>query len=83
MDVNDLAEELSYSSSDSIYVVTFDNLLKQVFTPFKTSVLSDVGELLKGQIVWVEQVRMTLQLKTVFIVDGKAYYHFHFGFIIE
>jgi hypothetical protein len=35
MDVNDLAEELSYSSSDSIYVVTFDNLLKQVFTPFK------------------------------------------------
>jgi hypothetical protein len=83
MDVNDLAEELSYSSSDSIYVVTFDNLLKQVFTPFKTSVLSDVGELLKGQIVWVEQVRMTFQLKTVFIVDGKAYYHFHFGFIIE
>jgi hypothetical protein len=83
MDVNDLAEELSYSSSDSIYVVTFDNLLKQVFTPFKTSVLSDVGELLKGQIVWVEQVRMTLQLKTVFIVYGKAYYHFHFGFIIE
>lgn len=83
MDVNDLAEELSYSSSDSIYVVTFDNLLKQVFTPFKTSVLSDVGELLKGQIVWVEQVRMTLQLKTVFIIDGKAYYHFHFGFIIE
>ncbi len=83
MNVNDLAEELSYSSSDSIYVVTFDNLLKQVFTPFKTSVLSDVGELLKGQIVWVEQVRMTLQLKTVFIVDGKAYYHFHFGFIIE
>ena len=83
MDVNDLAEELSYSSSDSIYVVTWDNLLKQVFAPFKTVVLSDVGQLSKGEIVWVEQVKVTIQLKTVFIVDSKAYYHFHFGFIIE
>jgi hypothetical protein len=83
MDVNDLADELSYSSSDSIYVVTWDNLLKQVFTPFKTIVSSDVGQLSKGEIVWVEQVRMTVQLKTVFMVDSKAYYHYHFGFIIE
>tara|TARA_B110000902_G_scaffold39739_1_gene42608 strand:+ start:71 stop:322 length:252 start_codon:yes stop_codon:yes gene_type:complete len=83
MDINDLAEELSYSSSDSIYVVTWDNLLKQVFAPFKTVVLSDVGQLSKGEIVWVEQVKVTIQLKTVFIVDGKAYYHFHFGCIID
>lgn len=83
MDINDLAEELSYSSSDSIYVVTWDNLLKQVFTPFKTVVLSDIGQLSKGEVIWVEQVKVTIQLKTVFIVDSKAYYHFHFGFIIE
>ena len=83
MDINKLAEELMYSSSDSIYVITWDNVLKQVFTPFKTIVSSDVGQLFKGQIVWVEQVRMTVQLKTVFIVDSKAYYHYHFGFIIE
>jgi len=83
MDINELAEALMYSSSDSIYVVTWDNLLKQVFTPFKTTVLSDVGQLSKGEIVWVEQIRVTIQLKTVFIVDSKAYYHYHFSFIIE
>ena len=83
MDINELAEALMYSSSDSIYVVTWDNVLKQVFTPFKTVVLSDVGQLSKGEIVCVEQVKVTIQLKTVFIVDSKAYYHFHFGCILD
>jgi hypothetical protein len=83
MDINELAKVLMYCSSDSIYVVTWDNLLKQVFTPFKTVVLSDVGQLSKGEIVWVEQVKVTIQLKTVFIVDSKAYYHFHFGCILD
>ena len=83
MDMKDLAEELSYSSSDSIYVVTWNNALKQVFTPFKTVVLTNIGLLLKGEIVSVDQVKVTLQLKTVFMVEGKAYYHFHFGFIID
>jgi hypothetical protein len=83
MDINELAKVLMYSSSDSIYVVTLDNVLKQVFTPFKTIVLSDVGQLSKGEIVWVEQVRVTIQLKTVFIVNTKAYYHYHFSLIIE
>ncbi|WP_298883673.1 hypothetical protein [uncultured Polaribacter sp.] len=81
--MKDLAEELSYSSSDSIYVVTWDNALKQVFTPFKTVVLTNIGLLLKGEIVSVDQVKVTLQLKIVFIVEGRAYYHFHFGFIID
>jgi hypothetical protein len=83
MDINELAEALMYSSSDSIYVVTWDNVLKQVFTPFKTTVLSDVGQLSKGEIVWVEQIRVTIQMKTIFIVGSKAYYHYHFSLIIE
>jgi hypothetical protein len=83
MDVNELAKELMYSSSNCIYVVTWNNMLKQVFTPFKTIVFSNVGQLLKGQTVTVEKVKITLQLKSVFIVEGKAYYHYHFGFIVE
>jgi hypothetical protein len=83
MNVNELAKELMYSSINSIYVVTWDNLIKQVFTPFKTIVFSDVGQLSKGQIVTVEKIKITIQLKTVFVVDGKAYYHYHFGFIVE
>jgi hypothetical protein len=83
MNVNELAKELMYFSSNCIYVVTWNNILKKVFTPFRTIVYSDVGQLSKGQIVTVEKIKITIQLKTVFVVDGKAYYHYHFGFIVE
>jgi hypothetical protein len=78
-----LAEQLKYSSSEWVFVVTWDNVLKQMFTPFKVLVLSDVGQLVKGEIVLVEQVKVTYQLKTVFMVKGNAYYYFHFDFVIE
>jgi hypothetical protein len=78
----ELAEQLEYSSSDWIYVVAWNNVLKQLFTPFKVAVISSVGELEIGQIVWVSQVKVTPQLKTVYIIEGKAYYFFHFDIII-
>ena len=83
MNINELAEELKYFSSDSVYVVTWNNLLKQVCTPFKILVTSSVGQLFVGDVVWVQKVKITYQLKTVFIVEGQAYYHYHFGFIID
>ena len=79
----DLAEQLKYSSSDWIYIVTWNNLLKQLFTPFEVEVIRSVGELEIGQIVWVSQVKVTPQLKTVYIIEGKAYYFFHFDIIID
>ena len=79
----DLAEQLKYSSSDWIYIVTWNNLLKQLFTPFKVAVISSVGELEICQMVWVSQVKVTPQLKTVYIIEGKAYYFFHFDIIVD
>jgi len=78
-----LAKQLKYSSSEWIYIVTWNNVLKQLFTPFKVLVLSGVGQLKKGEIVLVEQVKVTYQLKTVFVIEGNAYYYFHFDFVIE
>jgi len=73
MNKQDLAEQLKYSSSAWIYIVTWNNLLKQIFTPFKVAVLSPVGQLNRGQVVWVDQVKVTMDLKTVFIIKGSAY----------
>ncbi len=78
-----LAEQLKYSSSEWVYIVTWNNMLKQLFTPFKVLVLSDIGQLIKGEIVLVEQVKVTYQLRTVYVVGGKAYYYFYFDFVIE
>lgn len=82
MDKEDLAEQLKYSSSEWLYVVTRNNILKQLFCPFRVAVLKPVGELVEGQIVWVQAVKVTLCLKTVFIIDGSAYYYYHFNILM-
>lgn len=79
----DLAEQLEHSSSEWIYILTWNNLLKQLFTPFEVEVIRSVGALEIGQIVWVSQVKVTPQLKTVYIIEGKAYYFFHFDIIVD
>ena len=78
-----MAEQLKYSSSECIYIITYNNILKQLFTPFKVAALSSIGVLNKGQIVWVEQVKVTMELKTVFVIEGSAYYYYHFDILIE
>ena len=83
MNKNDLAEQLKYSSSNWIYVVTWNNLLKQIFVPFKVVVISSIEGLVKGRIEWVEAVKVTTELKTVFIINGNAYYYHHFDILIE
>ena len=83
MNKEDLAEQLKYSSSEWIYIVTWNNILKQLFTPFKVAVLRPVGQLSKGQVVWVDQVKVTIDLKTVFVIKGSAYHYYYFNILID
>jgi len=83
MNKQDLAEQLKYSSSQWLYVVTWNSILKQLFCPFRVSVIDAIGGLEAGQIVLVQEVKVTLDLKTVFIIDSKAYFYYHFNIIID
>jgi hypothetical protein len=83
MNKEELYDTLKHSSSDWLYVITWDNMLKQLLCPFKVIVLSPVGLLRKGQLVMVKQVMVTMDLKTVFIIDGSAYYYYHFNILID
>ena len=83
MNKEDLAWQLKFSSSEWIYIVTWNNLLKQVFTPFRVLVLKSVGALSKGEVVSVEQVKVTMHLTTVFIIDGSAYHYYYFDIILD
>jgi hypothetical protein len=78
MTKKELAELLKYSSPREIYVITHYNVLKRVFCPFRVRVLQAIGALKKGQIVLVQEVKVTYELKTVYIIDNEAYYYFHF-----
>ena len=82
MTKKELAELLKYSSPLEIYVITWNNILKRLFCPFEVQVLQDIGTLKTGQFVFVEEIKVTIELKTVFIIDNKAYYYYHFEIVI-
>ncbi|TDD78403.1 hypothetical protein [Flavobacterium caseinilyticum] len=82
MTKKELAELLKYSSPREIYVITHYNVLKQVFCPFRVTVLQEIGVLKRGQIVLVQEIKVTLELKTVYIIDNDAYYYYHFNIMM-
>ena len=82
MTKKELAELLKYSSPREIYVITWKNTLIKLFCPFEVQVLQDIGTLKKGQFVFVDEIKVTIELKTVFIIDTKAYYYYHFEILV-
>ena len=82
MTKRELAELLKYSSPREIYVITHYNVLKRVFCPFPVTVLQEIGVLKRGQIVLVDEIKVTLELKTVYIIDNDAYYYHHFNLLM-
>ncbi len=82
MTKKELAELLKYSSPLEIYVITWNNILKRMFCPFRVKVLQDIGALKKGQTVLVQEIKVTLELKTVYIINNEAYYYHHFDILI-
>jgi hypothetical protein len=77
----ELAELLKYSSPKELLIVTWNNLLKRLFCPFNVLVRHDIGELKRGEIVWVQGIKVTNKLITVYIINGRAYYYYHFEII--
>ena len=82
MTKKELAELLKYSSPLEIYVITWKNTLIKLHCPFEVKILQDIGALKKGQFVFVDEIKVTIELKTVFIIDTKAYYYYHFEIVI-
>lgn len=83
MDKNKLALWLKEFNPKELYVVTWNNILKRLFCPFRVRVLMEIGNLKKNEIKWVEEVKVTLELKTVFIIEGQAYYYHCFDILLE
>ena len=81
MNEKQLAEILKFSSPNTIYIVTWDNLLKLLFCPFEVMVRHPIGDLLEGERVLVDAVKVTADLRTVFMVKGRAYFYYHFKIV--
>jgi hypothetical protein len=82
MSNQELAELLKHSNPKEIYVVTWNNRLLRLKCPFSVEVTTNVGLLMKGEIVLVTEIRVTREVKTVFIIEMNAYYYHHFDILI-
>ena len=77
-----IEELMAYCDPFSLLVLGFDGQLIRLYCPFTVIVIYPVGNLEKGDAYLVEAVKVTLELKDVFIIGGRAYYLLHFRIII-
>ena len=82
MNKKSLAELLKYSSPFSILVVTYKDEIVELHTPFYVLLKNDAGILKKGMKASVELVKLSFDLKTVFVIDMTPYYYWHFDILI-
>ena len=78
-----LKELLKWVNSDSILVIDKKGLLRRIYCPFKAICLMDFPAITKGEKVSVDAVKLTVEIKEVFIIRGVAYYIIYFKILLE
>ena len=69
-------------STTSILVVNQYGRVKQINCPFRVIALEDIPpDIITGDFYYVEAVKMAVDLKEVFIINGKGYYIRYFQII--
>jgi len=76
-----IQELFKYVSTGSILYVDKQGRLRRIYCPFKVIVIQWIPNHSIGDKVSVEAVKITLELKEVYIIKGKAYYVYNFRII--
>jgi hypothetical protein len=80
---NYLKELLKWVSSDSILVIDKSGKLRRVYVPFWVVSLVDFPDIAKDQIVPVDAIKLTVEVKEVYVIKGTAYYIIYFKIVLE
>lgn len=69
-------------SMASILVVDREGNLKRLYCPFKVVAIVEVPlQIVVGAFYMVDAIKMTLELKEVYIIEGKGYFIWYFKII--
>jgi hypothetical protein len=77
-----IKELLKWVSSDSLLVIDKNGLLRRIYCPFKVICLVTFPEIKQWEKVSVDAVKLTVEVKEVFIIKGVAYYIIFFKIIL-
>ncbi len=76
-----LEEIRRYCDPYSILAITGSKLIR-IRCPFRVEVIADYADLKKGEIVSVERIMVTRDLKMLFIINGRGYHFFFFRILL-
>ena len=71
-------EFLKWVSADSLLVIDKKGALRRIYTPFQAICLVSFPNISQGEKVAVDAVKLTVEVKEVFIIKGIPYYIIYF-----
>ena len=78
-----IQELLKWVSSDSLLVIDGSGKLRRIYCPFRVICLVTFPKIEQGEKVSVDAIKLTIEIKEVFIIKGMAYYIIYFKIILE
>jgi len=78
-----LKELLSQVSLDSVLLIDKRGRLRRVFCPFHVKSRVEFPKIKPGEIVMVEEIAISTELRDVYIIRQKPYYSVHFVILLE
>lgn len=80
---SELVELLRYSTPWSIWVVTFENKLIELKCPFMVLAIRNIGNVAKEDICEVAYIKISTNLKIVYMINKVPYFYYHFEILID
>ncbi|HDZ40336.1 MAG TPA: hypothetical protein ENH59_01465 [Bacteroidetes bacterium] len=77
-----LKELLKWVSSDSLLIIDVEGLVRRIYCPFEVICLAEFNDIDIGEKVSVDAYKISLSLKEVYIIKGKAYLIYYFRIIL-
>ena len=78
-----IRELLKWVEETSILVIDSKGLLRRIYCPFKAVCLVEFPDINKGEKVAVMAVKLTMSVKEVYIIKGRAYFIIYFRILSE
>ena len=77
-----LKELLKWVSSDSLMIIDKTGKLRRLYCPFKAICRVDFPDISKGDKVDVDSIKLTVEVREVFVIRGTAYYIIYFKILL-
>ena len=78
-----LKELLKWVSLDSLLVIDKYGVLRRLYCPFNAVCLVTFPDIAEGEKVSIDAIKLTIEVKEVFIIKGTAYYIIYFSILLD